>query len=319
MAALALLALPPALLALPTSLLRGGSSCLTEIRPARLARLVNSVYGCDHLLLFSLAPQRAPLSPLSPSLLPPDDAAPLPAHPTRLFPSILPPDDAAALEEALSAAAAPPRGVLSLAAQLLTRRDFFDAAAAATPPSATAVAEPPPPSAAALAHAAPLSGGGVAQRTPPPPPPPPPPQFLQQVWEAASAAGRGSVADAMLCHLARRGLRPVRCVLGEGARGEARTVRLREMGAHTPAAPAAVRLTSQLRAELVCEGGGAELGVPLRGAADAVLLARAVGRRGSALPILVEAAEWEARAVPSARLPETWGERACELEGEGVS
>lgn len=137
-------------------------------------------------------------------------------------------------------------------------------------------------------------------------------------WEMAQKAqGANGLAEAMVSHLSACGLEPRSVRLGTAdEEREVSTVGMRDMGANTPAAPSSVRLTAQLPATLLCEDGAAQvLGVPLGGAADAVILARHAAMRGSSLPLLVAPSLWELRAVAPDKLPEVTAEQDCTLDG----
>ena len=218
------------------------------MRPTKLLRLLNSVYGSDSILLFERQDNDS------------ED---------RLLPTLLTYDQGCALEDTLQQS----RGAFdsfSLAGKLLARIDFFETAAKSK-----------------------LGAWEVAQR-------------------AQSADG---LADAMVRHLIACGLQPCTLTLGS-ADEEQEAVRMRDMGANTPAAPSSVRLTAQLSATLMCQTTAAQAAaVPLGGAGDAVILGRyASNVMGRPLPLVVSPSLWEARAVVPERLPESTAEQDCSFD-----
>ncbi|KAL3894796.1 MAG: hypothetical protein SGPRY_013709 [Prymnesium sp.] len=239
------------------AILAEGSPKLLEVKPARLARLLNSVYGSDQILLF----QR-------------DD------EPAKVLPALLSFDQSSAVEAESSEQAGAWFASFDMVGKMVARTEFFETVA-----------------------------GGK----------------LSIIDLAQKAGASSSLSSIMLMHLDECGLVPVTCVLGSIQEGEVSSVRMVDMGANTPAAPLAVKLTSQLPATLYCKerSGGdeelPELPVPLGGAADAMLLSRAIDRKGEMLPILVTRSTWESRAVTADRLPETTNVVTYLEEGEFIS
>lgn len=232
----------PTLVPLIILLLVACADGLVAVQPLKLARLKNSVYGAEQLLLFGM------------------DGAD-----GKVMGSLLSFDQGAGLESELNDGGggfSGPLAAAGLAGKLLARQDFFEAAAERKYN----------------------------------------PMSMMQM-----ASGSSNIAAAMLSHLDEYGLTPVCCTLASA--GEVDTVGMRDMGANTPAAPSSVRITSELSATLTCAKlvgeSASKVLVPLGGAADAVLLARGLASTGGELPLLVDPALWELRAVTPERLPET--------------